>query len=173
MKTVRWFCAAAVVAALAAPAAPAQDFPKPGPEHELLKKYVGTWDLTMKFGGMESKGTVTYKMDLGGLWLVSALESEFAGQKFSGRGMDSYDAAKKKYVGVFFDNMGTSPLVMEGTFDKEKKALTMVGDGPGMDGKPTKYKIVTEWKDDDTVHVSMFMGGGSDQACTGVYKRRK
>src|SRR6516164_9326507 len=128
MKTVRWFCAAAVVAALAAPAAPAQDFPKPGPEHELLKKYVGTWDLTMKFGGMESKGTVTYKMDLGGLWLVSALESEFAGQKFSGRGMDSYDAAKKKYVGVFFDNMGTSPLVMEGTFDKEKKALTMVGE---------------------------------------------
>ena len=100
MKAVRWFCAAALVAVLAAPAARAQDFPKPGPEHELLKKHVGTWDLTMKFGGMETKGTVTYKMELGGLWLASTLQSEFAGMKFEGRGMDSYDAGRKKYVGV-------------------------------------------------------------------------
>src|SRR5207248_2344903 len=95
MKAVRWFCAAALVAVLAAPAARAQDFPKPGPEHELLKKHVGTWDLTMKFGGMETKGTVTYKMELGGLWLASTLQSEFAGMKFEGRGMDSYDAGRK------------------------------------------------------------------------------
>src|SRR5262245_42488029 len=113
MTTVRCICAAALAAALAAPAARAQEPPKPGPEHEALKKHEGTWDLTMKFGGMESKGTVTYKMDLGGLWLTSSLESEFGGMKFQGHGMDSYDAAKKKYVGVWFDNMSTSPLVME------------------------------------------------------------
>ena len=172
MKTVHWFCAVAL-AVVATPAAWAQEAPKPGPEHEFLKKHVGTWDLTMKVGGMESKAVVTQKMDLGGLWLVSTLESEFGGVKIQGRGMDTYDPARKKFVGVFIDSMSTSPLVTEGTLDKEKKTLTMVGDGPGMDGKPTKYKIVTEWKDDDTVHVSMFMGGGSDQACTGVYKRRK
>jgi hypothetical protein len=42
-----------------------------------------------------------------------------------------------------------------------------------MDGKPTKYKGVSEWKDDDTIHFTMFMGGGSDPAFTVVYKRRK
>ena len=112
-------------------------------------------------------------MDLGGLWLLGSLESEFGGMKFQGRGMDSYDPAKKKYVGVWIDSMSTSPLVMEGTFDKEKKALTMAGEGPGMDGKPTKYKTVSEWKDDDTMHVGMYVGGGANPDFTFVYKRRK
>lgn len=173
MKTSHWFCAVALAAAVAAPVTRAQEFPKPGPEHEVLKKCVGTWDLTMKFGGMESRGTVTYKMDLGGLWLNSVLESEFAGMKFSGRGMDSYDAGKKKYVGVWFDSMSTAPMVMEGTYDKAKKTLTMVGEGPGMDGKPTTHRAVSEWKDDDTMHFSMYVGDAKEPGFTIEYKRRK
>ncbi len=173
MKEARWFLAAALAAVLAAPAARAQEFPKPGPEHELLKKQVGTWDLTMKFGGMESKGTVTYKMDLGGLWLVSSLESEFGGQKFSGRGLDTYDAGKKKYVSVWADSMSTSPMLMEGTYDPAKKTLTMTGEGPGPDGKPTKYRSTSEIPDDDTIHFSMYMGDGKDPAFTITYKRKK
>src|SRR4051812_26600951 len=74
---------------------------RPGPEHERLKQLAGTWDTTMTYGGMASKGTCVYKMEVGGLWLTSAFEGEFAGQKFSGRGLDSYDAGKKKYVGVW------------------------------------------------------------------------
>jgi hypothetical protein len=45
----------------------AQEMPKPGPEHEILKKKEGTWLTTMKAGDMESKGTVTFKMELSGL----------------------------------------------------------------------------------------------------------
>jgi hypothetical protein len=172
MKTARWFCAAVLAVAFAG-AAPAQEGPKPGPEHEVLKKHVGTWDLTMKFGGMETKGTVTYKMDLGGLWLASSLEAELLGTKFQGRGMDSYDPVKKKYVGVWIDSMATSPMFLEGTFDKEKKTMTMAGEGPGMDGKPTKYKSVTVWKDDDTFDFAMYMGDGKEPAFTIVYKRKK
>src|SRR5262249_44245858 len=70
------------LAAIAAPAVRAQEIPKPGPEHEVLKKLEGNWDITMKAGGAEFKGTVTYKMDLGGLWLVSALECDLGGMKF-------------------------------------------------------------------------------------------
>lgn len=172
MTTARWFGAVALTAVLAAPA-PAQEAPKPGPEHEVLKKMEGNWDLTMKFGGMESKGTVTYKMDLGGLWLVSSLESDLFGQKFSGRGLDSYDPVKKKYVGIWVDSMSTSPMVMEGTYDKEKKALTLAGEGPGMDGKPTKYKSVSVMPDDDTINFTMYIGDGADPAFTIVYKRKK
>jgi hypothetical protein len=96
MTTARRLCAAALAAVLAAPAALAQEGAKPGPEHEVLKKLEGNWDLTMKFPGGESKGTATYKMDLGGLWLSSTVESDLGGQKFSGRGFDTYDAGKKK-----------------------------------------------------------------------------
>jgi hypothetical protein len=173
MKTVRWFCAAALVAGMVVSVTQAQEGQKPGPEYDILKKLVGTWDSTMKFGGMETKGTVTYKMDLGGLWLVSHMESELFGSKFSGRGYDSYDATKKKYIGIWMDSMSTSPVITEGTYDKAKKTLTMAGEGPGQDGKPTKYKSVSEMPDDDTINFTMYMGDGKDPAFTIIYKRKK
>jgi hypothetical protein len=173
MNTVRWFCAFALAALLAAPTVQAQEPPKPGPEHEVLKKLEGNWDLTMNAGGMESKGTVTYKMELGGLWLVGSLESDFAGTKFQGKGLDTYDPAKKKYVSVWADSMSATPMLMEGTYDKEKKTLTMTGDGPGMDGKPTKWKSVSEMTDDNTINFRMYMGDGKEPAFTITYKRKK
>lgn len=173
MNTVRWFCAVAVVAALVSPVAHAQDGPKPGAEHAVLRKMEGNWDLVMKFGGTETKGTVVYKMELGGLWLTGALESELFGAKFTGKSLDTYDAAKKKYVGVWVDSMGTQPMILEGTYDKDKKTLTMTGDGPGMDGKPTKYKSVSVFTDDNTIDFSMYTGDGKDPAFTIVYKRKK
>jgi Protein of unknown function (DUF1579) len=174
MKTMQHVCAAFVAALILASAALAQpEPPKPGPEHVVLKKMEGTWDATMSAGGMESKAKMVYKMDLGGMWLSSVLEGEAGGQKFSGRGFDGYDPAKKKYVGVWVDSMSASPMLMEGTFDKEKKQLSMMGDGPGMDGKPTKYKSVTEIKDDDNMVMSMWMGEGKDPAFVVTFKRKK
>ena len=173
MTTLRWFCAAALSLALAAPAAVAQDGPKPGPEHDYLKKHAGTWDLTMKFGGMDTKGTVVYKMEPGGTWLTSQLESELFGQKFWGKGLDTYDPTKKKYIGIWVDSMSAGPMIGEGTYDKEKKTLTMAGEGPGMDGKPTKYKSVSEMPDDNTINFSMYIGETNVPTFTIVYKRKK
>ncbi|HEY1189578.1 MAG TPA: DUF1579 domain-containing protein [Gemmata sp.] len=173
MNTVRCFCAVAVVAALVSPVVRAQEPPKPGAEHAVLKKMEGNWDLVMKFGDMETKGTVVYKMELGGLWLVGSLETELLGAKFQGKSLDTYDAVKKKYIGVWADSMGTQPMILEGIYDNDKKALTMTGDGPGMDGKPTKYKSVTTFTDADTINFSMFVGGGKDPSFTIVYKRKK
>ena len=150
-----------------------QEPPKPGPEHELLKKQEGTWSTTMKAGGQEFKGSVTYKMELGGLWLVGSMESDLGGQRFFGKSLDTYDAGKKKYVGVWADSMGTTPLLMEGTYDKEKRTLTMVGDGPGVDGKPAKWRSVSEMPDDDTVKMSMFVGDAKEPMFTVTYKRKK
>jgi hypothetical protein len=170
MKTVRWFSVAALAAVLAAPAAQAQ---QPGPEHEELKKQVGTWDTTMRMMGAESKGTATYTMELGGLWLVSSFEGDLGGAKFTGKGLDTYDPGRKKYIGIWCDSMSTAPLVMEGTHDKATKTTTMVGEGPGMDGKPTKYKAVSVMPDNDTINFSMYVGDGKDPAFTILYKRKK
>lgn len=173
MKVASLFGAVALTL-FVAPAVQAQEGPKPGPEHEFLKKMVGDWTLTMKFGGMESKGTVNYKMTLGGLWLEGNLESELFGAKFTGKSLDTYDAGKKKYVGIWVDSMTTAgPMVMEGDYDKAKKTLTMSGTGPGEDGKPSKYKSVSEYVDADTVNFTMYMGDGKDPAFTIVYKRKK
>ena len=101
------------------------------------------------------------------------MEAELFGAKFQGKSLDTYDAGKKKYVGVWIDSMGTSPLLLEGTYDKEKKTLTMTGDGPGMDGKPTKFKSVSVTPDDDTINFRMYIGDGKEPAFTIVYKRKK
>jgi hypothetical protein len=164
--------AVVVVAMLVVPAL-SQEAPKPGPEHEVLKELAGTWDSTMKFDGKESKGTMIRTMELGGFWLTGTMESELFGTKFTGKALDTYDPNKKKYVGVWIDSMATSPMFLEGSYDKEKKTMTMAGEGPGMDGKPTKYKSVSVMPDDDTINFSMYMGDGKEPAFTIVYKRKK
>lgn len=171
-RSFRSFCALALALVVGGPVA-AQEPPKPGPEHEVLKKMAGDWTLVMKFGGMESKGTVAYKMDLGELWLTGALESELFGTKFQGKSLDSYDPVTKKYVGVWVDSMATSPMFLTGDYDKATKTLTMSGNGPGMDGKPTKYKSLSKFTDDDTIDFSMYIGDVKEPSFTIVYKRKK
>jgi hypothetical protein len=122
---------------------------------------------------MEAKGTVTYKMELGGMWLVGSLESDLGGQKYFGKSLDSYDATKKKYVGVWADSMSGSPMVMEGTLDAATKTLTMIGDGPGPDGKPTKWKAVSTMPDKDTIELKMFVGDAKEPMFMVTYKRKK
>jgi hypothetical protein len=176
MRTVRLSLIVCAAGALLVPASVAQEPQKPGPEHERLKKVEGTWEATIKMGDQESKGTMTYKMDLGGLWLVSEFEGEFGGMKFKGRGLDTYDPAKKKYVGIWADSMSTTPMMMEGTYDEKRNVLTMTGEGPGMDGPRTKYKTVLENKDDNTIVMTMSSPSkdGKDQVMfTITYKRKK
>ncbi|HEY7315385.1 MAG TPA: DUF1579 family protein [Gemmataceae bacterium] len=169
MRTI----AAVTMAAMLAVPAMGQEPPKLGPEHKMLKQREGTWDTTMKAGGMEYKGTVTYKMELGGLWLVGSMASDLAGQKFFGKSLDTYDAGKKKYVSVWCDSMSTTPMSMEGTYNPAKKTLTMIGEGPGMDGKLAKWRSVSEMPDKDTIQMSMYVGDGKDPMFTVTYKRKK
>ena len=91
---------ALIVATVLVVPAWSQEMPKPGPEHKMLKELEGTWTTTMKAGGMESKGSVTYKMELGGFWLTGTLESDLFGSKFIGKSLDSYNPVKKKFVSI-------------------------------------------------------------------------
>ena len=151
--------------------------PKPGPEHAFLKSMEGLWDAEMVLpDGTKSKGTMTYKMEVGGLWLTSDFKGEFGGAEFTGKGLDSYDAKKKKYVGVWVDSMITSPLVMEGDLDEKTHTQTMHTEGPGPDGKLHKMKAVTKMPDKDHIHFEMFMTGADGKEASGFkinYTRKK
>jgi hypothetical protein len=164
---------AVIVAAVLVVPAWSQELPKPGPEHKVLKAMVGTWESTMKVGGRETKGTMTYKMELGGMWLAGSLKSELFGAAFLGKSLDSYNPIKKKYVSLWVDSMSTAPVIMEGTYDKEKKTMSMSGEGPGMDGKAIKYRSVTKMPDADTMEMTMYMGDVKEPAFSVTYKRKK
>ena len=54
--------------------------------------------------------------------------------------------------------------------------MTMTGEGRGADGKPAKFKSITEIKDADTVNFSLFMvdKDGKEQPMVNIiYKRKK
>jgi hypothetical protein len=161
-----------VLAALALPAW-SQEPTKPGPEHKMLKALEGEWTSTMKFGDMESKGTVKYKMVNGGLWLSSAMESKLGDANFQGRGMETYNPARKKYLSIWTDSFNTAPIISEGTYDKEKKVLTMAGQGPGKDGEKTKYRSTTKFTDKNTMEFTMWIGDTKEPTFTVTYKRKK
>src|SRR5262245_54137582 len=79
--------------------------PTPGPEHARLKKLEGAWDAVVtEQDGKKTKGEMHYKMVAGGLWLSGNFKGEHMGKPFEGVGLDSYDSAKKKYVGVWVDS---------------------------------------------------------------------
>ena len=154
------------------PSARAQEPPKPGNEHDHLKRLVGVWDAETDSG----RGTMTYKMGLGGLWLIGDFEGEFGGLKFEAKYLDTYDPATKKYRSIGLDSFSTAPRIMEGNLDKDSKVMTMTGEGPVQQGKTAKFKSITEIKDADTVNFSLFMltEDGKDQPMVKItYKRKK
>jgi hypothetical protein len=154
------------------PSARAQELPKAGKEHDHLKRLVGTWVAEAENGN----GTMTYKMGLGGLWLIGDFEGEFGGMNFQGKGLDTYDSATKKYRSVWVDSLSSAPRIMEGNLDKDNKVMTMTGEGPWQEGKPAKFKSITEIKDADTLNFSLFMvdtDGKEQPIVTITYKRKK
>ena len=162
MKAVRCLIAAVGLGLLMSPVASAQEPPKPGPEHEMLKKMEGTWDASMNFGGMEAKGTMVYKMELGGLWLVSDFSGEFGGMKFSGKGIDGYNPVSKKFVGIWVDSMSPFASHMEGTWDAATKTMTHYGTGKNPDGSEAKSKSIVVYKDGGRVFTMFSQGPGGE-----------
>jgi hypothetical protein len=149
--------------------------PKPGPEHEFMKSHEGTWESEVA-GADGSKGTMTYKMGVGGLWLLSDYKGSFDGAPFEGRGMDTYDAATKQFVSVWVDSMSTTVLIFKGTLNKEKTQMVQEGEMPGPDGNMMKVKTVTDYKGKDDMTFSMMTPGpdGKDVAMLTInYKRKK
>jgi hypothetical protein len=137
----------------------AQEFPKPGPEHEKLAQLVGEWDATMEMAGQKSKCTATYKSICGGMWIASDFQGELGGMKFQGHGIDGYDLKKKKYVGTWVDSLESSPMTFEGDYDAKTKQLVLIGESAGPDGKPQKFKNVIDHKDKDHFTFKMYMVG--------------
>lgn len=170
-RFLRALLASVALFSLAAPAR-AQEPPQPGKEHDYLKRLVGTWNAETESG----TGTMTYKMELGGLWLVGDFEGEFGGAKFQGKFLDTYDAGTKKYRSVGVDSFATAPRVMEGNLDKDNKVMTMTGEGPWQPGTTAKYKAITEIKDADTMNYSLYMvdkEGKEHPLVKITYKRKK
>lgn len=155
-----------------------ETFPKPGPEHQRMAKLAGEWDTVSKTPGSaeENRGKATYKSECNGLWLTSNFEGSFGGEKFQGKGLDSYDPATKKYVSVWVDSMITSPMVFEGDYDQTSNTLKQTAKTRGPDGKPVTWRSVTRFVNDNQHEFTLYMtpSGGTETLLMEMsYTRRK
>ena len=182
MKSLATCALAAGLLAVAGPAA-AQDappMPTPGPEHAIFKDVAGNWDAKteMWMGPGEpavSTGTETNEVSCGGMCVVTHFKSTFMNVPFEGRGTETWDKTKKKYVGSWTDSMSSGLMASESTYDAASKTMTGWMEGPDMTGKVVKTKAVSEYKDANTKVFTMYAIGPDGKEVPSMkisYKRK-
>jgi hypothetical protein len=145
-----------------------KEFSTPGDMHKLLEKLNGTWSSEVQTWMDESappakaKATNIQTSSFGGRYFNTKFNSSMMGQPFEGASVTGYDNAKKKFVSVWYDNMGTGLVHMEGDYDETNKTFSWNGTQTDfLTGKNTSIREVMVIKDDKTYTMTMY-GPGAD-----------
>ncbi len=176
-------CLLFVGIALATPAlAQGPPLPKPGPQHEVLKADVGTWDATVEMAtapgqpAMSAKGIETNTLGCGGLCLITDFKAELMpGVPFHGHGTTTWDVVKKKYVGSWTDSMSQGLMVGESAWDPAKKEITGWMEGPDATGHVIRMRSVVSYSNGGRVMTGYGAGpdGKDMQMIKITYTRKK
>jgi uncharacterized protein DUF1579 len=137
-----------------------------GPQHEILKKLEGEWDLVVRTmmdpsqPPTETKSHSVIRTLMGGRYCQEETSGDFQGMPFTGMGVTGYDNVLKKYVSIWIDNMGTGIMTSQGTIDAAGKVIAWTGESSDpMTGKPSKVRMVTRLTDDDHHTFEMYARG--------------
>ncbi len=156
----------------------------PGPEHELLKRCVGDWDVMItSYPPMgqpqKSMGTMKGTLLFDGRYVKMNFDGMMGDMKFQGLQVVGYDLFKKMYTTFWIDSWSTAFTTTSGTLDKAGMRLTETGSVPDpmTDGKTIqKVKNVTTFMGDGTFKFEMFMVGPDGQEAKGLelmYTRKR
>ena len=150
----------------------------PGPNHELLKKFVGSWTtVTRMWTGpgepQSSEGTAECSLILGGRFVKQEFKGTFMGNPYEGYGLTGYDNKKGRYITNWVDVLGTGFFASDGTYDAAAREMTFKG---AMDlvGPPIPYRMVNKLVDDNSYVFSMYeMREGKEVKSMEITYRRK
>ena len=162
-------------------AAPAVQDPNAAPtaEHQRLGKLAGDWTFVSTFhlpGGapQEFKGTAHAKSILGGRFVqIDESGTEF-GQPSEKQKTFGFNAATKKYEGVWMYTGSTAVMHLDGTMGKD--GATVAGDASfaGENGEPQKFTwelVLTDADHFSTKLVAPAHGDRPAATFTAVYTR--
>ena len=136
----------------------AMDAAQPGPEHELLAKYAGEWNLEASFrmapGAQLLTETGTARMHpiLGGRFLQIDVEGAFMGSPFESMTLLGFDRRYDDWTLIGFDTYGTYYVTAKGKRG-EDGVVRMDGRDEDLMG-PQVYTFVVEFVSDDELVVS-------------------
>lgn len=117
-------------AEIAALVANASRLTRPGAEHDLLERFLGTWDSVTRITGATGDGdpgTVEYSWLMPGRWLKSEFKGRMMGMLVESFTIIGYDNFKQSYVWSSVSNMDTALRSAEGDLDPGGKALITYG----------------------------------------------
>jgi hypothetical protein len=181
MKDVRLTPAARPTQIRARTAEQMKDPSTPGAHHEHLKMMAGEWNVRTKLWldpnrpPMESTGTVSSEMVLGGRFLKSEFDGQMLGQPFQGLGIDGYDNVKEQHLSQWMDSAGTMVSVYEGNCSDNGKVITVFTSfNDPLTGAEKKLRGVTTVIDDGkyTYESSEEVGGEYVKTMEAVFTRK-
>src|ERR1700730_6557687 len=160
--------------------------------HKLLAGLDGTWTYTVKMWmtpdpnakPQESKGTAVRKsimdgrffvMDVTGKMEMPGADGKMKETTFKGMGIEGYDNVKKKFVGTWADNMGTSIMMSEGTYDPATQTFTYTGEYEAIPGMKQKIREMVKIADKDHMSLEWYenQGGQEKKTMEIAYTRKK
>ena len=138
-----------------------------GPEHELMAKHAGTFDVTIESWmdpsapSMKSKGVAIRTLHMGGRILHEEFQGDMMGTPFNGLARSGYDNVSGKWWSTWTDSMSTGIMVSKGECD-EKYNCTYVGTyNDPVKGGPVTNRYEAKWTSPDEQHFAMY-GTGRD-----------
>lgn len=130
----------------------------PGPEHAMLERLAGKWDVQTKFTmapdapPAEGTGKSVGKAVLGGRYIQQTYKGGFLGLEFEGLGITGYDKVKKQFTNIWLDSMSTYAMTSSGTINDAGDTITFLSEeyfDPMRDGN-AKLKWVLRFDGKDS-----------------------
>ncbi|MCA8951462.1 MAG: DUF1579 family protein [Planctomycetes bacterium] len=140
---------------------------------------VGEWraEMTMPMPGQDTvkeNATEHVVPICGGKWFWSDFNGSMMGAPFEGHALSGYDAASKQYVSFWIDSMSPTCMKTTGSYDADKKQMTLTGASRDEQGRPIKVREVSTQSNADTRELHMtFTGPEGAQEMNISYRRAK
>jgi len=105
---------------------------QPGPEHQKLEAFLGSWTTESSFfmNGQKTpaeKGEATFRWQMQGRWMVAETKGSMMRMPYESFWVLGHDNMKKSYVITTVQNMDTAMVRSEGDFLQDGKTLVTYG----------------------------------------------
>ncbi len=141
-----------------------KDYMTPSTMHEKMASAVGKWKTHTKMWMYPSQppsemdGAAEFEMILGGRYLKSTETGMMMNMPFEGMLLEGYDNAKKEFTDIWVDNFGTGTMIMKGTYDSVKNAISLTGSSyDPMSGKDLDYHQLVSMTDSNNMHMELYV----------------
>lgn len=139
------------------------------PELAQLEMYVGPWNLTEHHFNSRGEEIASVKGTEVIIWVLDhrAIRRTYTTANESTRyqavGTITWNAAEKKYHGVWFDNASTNgPTTARGDWDQKEKMLVFTLESQAADGSKVQHKVVEQFLSDERRVATTYLIVGKD-----------